>query len=119
MILGHNPPDESELESATPSPTKKKKKKKSPRKIKREKRQGSVNLPYPDVKRPSVRQRPLPSPSEFNEPFPGVKDEWAAAEGDDEVAGDGDVADEPQVELDDDEELPELATMVGRVLRPR
>ena len=103
MILGHNPPNESELESATPSLTKKKKS--SPRKIKREKRQGSVNLPYPDVKRPSVRQRPSPSPSEFNELFHGVKDEWAAAEGDDEVA--------------DDEELPELATMVGRVLRPR
>ena len=36
----------------------------------------------------------------INELFPGVKDEWAAAEG-------------------DDEELPELATIVGRALRPR
>ena len=116
MILGHNPPNESELESATPSLTKKKS---SPRKIKREKRQGSVNLPYPDVKRPSVRQRLLPLPSDFNERFPGVKDEWAAAEGDDEVAGDVDVVDEPQEDLDDEEELPELAIMVGRVLRPR
>ena len=117
MILGHNPPDELKLESATPSLTKKKKS--SPRKIKREKRQGSANLPYPDVKRPSVRQRPSPSPSVKDERFPGVKDEWVAAEGDDEVTGDADVADEPQEDLDDDEELPELATMVGRVLRPR
>ena len=116
VILGHNPPNKSELESATPSLTKKKS---SPQKIKREKRQGSVNLPYPDVKRPSVRQRPSPSSSDFNERFPGVKDEWAAAEGDDKVAGDVDVADEPQGDLYDDKEVPELATMVGRVLRPR
>ena len=119
MILGYNPLNELELESTTSSLTKKKKKKSSPRKIKREKRQGSVNLPYPDVKRPSVRQRPSPSPSECNKLFPGVKDEWAAAEGDDEVADDAVIADEPQEDPDDDEELPELATMVGRVLRPR
>ena len=93
MILGHNPPNESELESAMPSLTKKKKS--SPRKIKREKRQGSANLPYPDVKRPSVRQRPPPSPSEFNELFPDIKDEWATTKDDDEVTGDADVADEP------------------------
>jgi len=119
VILGHNPPNESELESATPSPTKKKKKKSSPRKIKQEKRQGSVNLPYPDVKRPLLRQRASPSPSELGELFPNIKDERAAAEGDDEVAGDVDVADEPQDDPDDEEVLPELATLVGRVLRSR
>ena len=68
-----------------------------------------------------VRRRasPSPSPNEFDELFPNVKEEGAAAEGDDEVTGDVDVADEPQEDLDDDEVLPEAATMAGRVLRPR
>ena len=42
----------------------------------------------------------------INELFPGVKDEWAAAEGDDEVAGDAVVADVSQKDLNDDEEPP-------------
>ena len=36
---------------------------------------------------------------------------------DDEVAGDTDVLDEPQEDPDDEEVLPEVVTMVGRVLR--
>ena len=38
---------------------------------------------------------------------------------DDEVAGDADVLNEPQEDPDDEEVLPEVATMVERVLRPR
>ena len=111
VILGHNPPNQSELESATSSP---KKKKSSPRKIKREKRQGSANLPYPDVKRPLVRRRGSPSPDESGGLSPDIKDEWAA---DEWAAAEGD--DEPQEDPDDEETLPEVETMIGRVLRPR
>jgi hypothetical protein len=116
-MLGHNPSNESELESATSSPEKKKKKKKkksTPRKIKRKKRQASANLPYPDVKRPVARRRRSPSPDEFDGLSPDIKDDWAA---DFWAAAEGDY--ETQEDLDDEEVLPEVATTVGRVLRPR